>query len=236
VQNRCSAVGDVVDRDLGHRAHAPHVPALGLLEQLVAQRMSFREIFRPDVREHDQLVGVAVHQHLSGLPLDLGHRLRYQIAKLGYAEDVEAIAVEHVDVVAVGLDEVGLVDALFLVVGAGVVLAFLAAAALVGVGARRRFAGGVFDAAEADAVPVLLLLEARFELGQEHVLEVGLEGVTGLVLRERGAVANLAVVGLVRAAGRGREREGKRGQNQSNLHGELRVEIADPCTSKFRSH
>ena len=73
---------------------------------------------------------------------------------------MEAIPVERVDVIAVGLDEVGLVDALLLVVGAGEVDAFLAAATVVRAGACAR----VFLAARGAVAPVAGLIDASSSL------------------------------------------------------------------------
>ena len=63
---------------------------------------------------------VAIKHHLHRIALHTHVGLERQFTKLGDTHNHQQVAVEHVDVVTVGLQEVGLVDAILLVVGLGV--------------------------------------------------------------------------------------------------------------------
>ena len=81
-----------------------------------------------DVRCDHQTV--AVEHHLHRVALDAHVRFEREFAELRHPHDHQQVSVEHVDVKAVGLEEVRLVDAFLLIVGLGV----LALAARVRVG------------------------------------------------------------------------------------------------------
>ena len=111
---------------------------------------------------------------------------------------MQSIAVDHVDVVAVGLDEVSFVNSVFLIVGSGVVLPLLTTT-LIAVGAR----GGIRAILHAEVIPRVHLVDAGLELGEKHQLEVGLELRAGLILDQRGVMALDVIVAVVIAAGGG---------------------------------
>ena len=83
------------------------LPADELLERMtIGQRVDV------DHREHDGAVRGRVEQHLGRMTFELRDALGDEVAEVRRAEDVEAIAVERVEVIAVRLHEVGFVDAL----------------------------------------------------------------------------------------------------------------------------
>jgi hypothetical protein len=114
---------------------------------------------------------------------ELRHALGDEVAEVRRAEDVEAIAVERVEVIAVRLHEVGLVDALLLIVRPGVVDALLSAttAAAVATGARGRIRTTILE-----AKPVARVVDVGEHLLGHEALEIGLEIVAARVLVELG--------------------------------------------------
>jgi hypothetical protein len=150
-----------------------------------------------DLREHNNAVVRAVEQHLPRVALDLRDALARELAELRHAHDVEAVSVERIDVIAVGLDEVGLVDTLLLVVRAGVIDAFLATAAVI----RRGRASSVFES----AAPLITLIDVGPELVFDHLLEIGLKLGATLVLHQLSRLREDVVVRAVEIiAGRDR--------------------------------
>ena len=168
-EGRCGAVGDIQDGQLGDEGDAPVPATITLAADQGAQGMLCGQVTDVDLREHHRALGVAVDQHLPRRTLELILGLGNQVTELGHAEDVQAIAVERVDVVAVGLDEVGFVDPGLLVVGAGVVGALFAPALVVASGGR---AGVALETAVVAAIGDLV--EVGLHLGDHHLLEIGL--------------------------------------------------------------
>ena len=127
-----SSVGDVDDGVL-HEILYAGVGVGVLLLSRVADGDFFRHQFPqrvidwkvPVVYRGGDDESVAIKHHLHRIALHAHVGLERQFAELGDTHNHQQVAVEHVDVVAVGLQEVGLVDAILLVVGLGV-LTFVA--------------------------------------------------------------------------------------------------------------
>ena len=118
---RLTSVGDVNHGEFGEAVASPHVVFV-----VPPHRISHRVVVADGPRVHrgndHQLVAVQHHGH--GRAVGERHAgSGFNGTKFWNANDVEVLPLEVVDVIAVGLDEIGLVNTGFLVVGAGEVLA-----------------------------------------------------------------------------------------------------------------
>ena len=109
-----ASVRDIKDRELGQTARAPRT--IGVLPTHgVNHRMVWRN--GPGIQRRNDHELIAVKHHRYGGSRKGGVVRLFNRSKFWHAEDVEVAALQVVDVVPVGLQEIGLIDARFLVVG-----------------------------------------------------------------------------------------------------------------------
>ncbi len=117
---RLTSVGDVKHRKFGEAAGSPRVvtliPPHGFDHRMVGLDSPWTHS-----GNHDELIAIKHHGHGRPRQGDVGNSLNF--AKFRYTKDMEMVFLEVIDVVAVGLQEIGFVNTGFLVVGAREILA-----------------------------------------------------------------------------------------------------------------